>query len=97
MKMPWEDKTGLGKAAAFFATLLLVSIGLCGANFVGVLVLSSTTSGLGPGRSWWRIPMTGLTFAAYIELLGIFVGAVGMVIVAIAFAIRAIMRAGKDS
>ncbi|HEY4010491.1 MAG TPA: hypothetical protein VGM11_10105 [Acidobacteriaceae bacterium] len=37
MKLPWHNKTGIPKAIAILATILMVSIGLCGANLFTVL------------------------------------------------------------
>jgi hypothetical protein len=36
MNWPWENRTGLAKAVAIFSTILLLSLGLCGANFLAV-------------------------------------------------------------
>jgi hypothetical protein len=96
MKMPWNDKTGLAKATAIFATLLLVSVGLCGANFVGVMAFSSMRAVSGPVEGLKDFAMDGLTFAGIAESLGMIVGALGLFIVAIAMVIRAIMQSGKN-
>jgi hypothetical protein len=70
MNMPWSNKTGLAKAAAFCAALLLVSLGLCGIN----LVISGHNSS-GKGTIQFLI-MTG-----FFETLGILIGVVGLVVV----------------
>ncbi len=50
VKMPWEDKTGLAKAAAFFASTLGVALGLCGGQigiWYGLAALQARDGGLG--------------------------------------------------
>lgn len=81
MKMPWVGKTGLAKAASIFATLAIVSLGLCGANWIGWLGIFRflpNTSRAANGIS------LGLTVAAYLELAGIVIGIVGLLVVAAA-------------
>ncbi len=96
MKMPWSDKTGLAKATAIFATLLLVSIGLCGANYVSVIVFSTISAGSVPGEGLKAFALDGLTFAGVAELLGMIVGALGLFITAVIMAVRAITKSWKD-
>jgi hypothetical protein len=81
MKMPWHGKSGLAKATAFLATLLGVSLGLCGVNFVAVM--SAVSWG---GSS--SMAASVLTFTGIVELAGIAVGIVGLVIVAIIAIVR---------
>jgi hypothetical protein len=38
MEMPWANKTGIAKLVAIFATALGIAAGLCGANFVAVML-----------------------------------------------------------
>lgn len=68
MKLPWVGKTGAAKAVAAFATLLLVSVGLCGVNWVVALKVPSSDY------------LGGLLVAGWLELAGILVGFVGLVI-----------------
>ena len=79
MKMPWEDRTGLAKAAAVLASVLTVSLGLCGANYL--------IAGGGQGSSV-AIPLIALT--GILELLGIFVGFTGLLIVGLLALTRAL-------
>jgi hypothetical protein len=72
MKMPWTGKTGLAKAVAFFATLLVVSLGLCGVNFFAVLKLGNPTQNA-----------SVLMITAWVELAGIIAGILGLVVVAV--------------
>lgn len=82
MNMPWTNKTGLAKATAFFATLLLVSLGLCGANFFAVISFVGVAGGAPPpGTPTW--PATLLTTTGTIELIGIALGAGGLIITGI--------------
>jgi Ni,Fe-hydrogenase I cytochrome b subunit len=71
--MPWENKTGLAKAAVFFAVLALVSAGLCGLNIGAVFALE---------RFSW--PSGVLIMTAYVETIGIGVGLIGLVVVMLA-------------
>jgi hypothetical protein len=77
MKAPWANKTGAAKLAVWSATVLGVSLGLCGANFAAVMGISE------PGASGaWASIATGLSIplmvTAYLELGGMLVGAVGL-------------------
>jgi hypothetical protein len=45
-KMPWHDKQGRAKAIAVFATILLVSLGLCGVNIVAVMTMGDRMGSL---------------------------------------------------
>lgn len=92
MKLPWHGKSGLAKATALLATLLLVSIGLCGANFVGVILFVPIGGGNPPPPTWRDWPAYVLAPAAYIELAGIAVGIVGLIVVAVIAIFRAITR-----
>jgi len=74
MKMPWSNKTGLAKAAVFFACVLGVSFGLCGANLVGYMALSRKMGGLKGGIDLM------LVSAGYLELAGMVFGLLGLVI-----------------
>ena len=69
MKEPWAKKTGLAKATSIFATIALISLGLCGAN---VLAFSTIAESLGAGF---------MLVTAYVELAGILIGVVGLVVV----------------
>jgi len=33
VRLPWQDKTGLAKAAAILSTVLTIAAGLCGVNW----------------------------------------------------------------
>jgi hypothetical protein len=94
MKMPWTGKSGLAKAVAFFATLLAVSIGLCGVNYVAWTVAMSV--GARPDTSHWVRQLGGTAMiTGMIELVGMAVGAVGLVVVGlVALVIRTIRKDG---
>jgi hypothetical protein len=94
MKMPWTGKSGLAKAVAFFATLLVVSIGLCGANFFAVIrFVPLAGPAPPPGTPTW--PTTLLTVTGWMEIAGIAVGVCGLVIAGVANAWRG-SRGGSD-
>jgi len=79
--MPWTNRTGLAKATTVLATVLLVSVGLCGVNFVAM-------SG--------GIDLNGLSglliVSAYLEALAIVVSAAGLLIVGIITIVRALTK-----
>ena len=85
---PWTNKTGLAKATAILATIALVSIGLCGANFVAVITFGSLSGG-SEGFQWVS---EVLAFAGFAELAGILIGIVGLLIVVVIALIGAIVR-----
>lgn len=66
MRMPWHNRTGLAKAAAIFATILLVALGLCGLN--GALMAIS--HGL---KNLLAIIGVVETFFIFASLFGLFV------------------------
>jgi len=91
MRLPWTNKTGMAKATAILATMLIVSFGLCGANFVSVVVF--VPFGGGAGASSWRNSL-GSVFSVMgvLELVGIAVGIIGLVIIGLTYAIRSLRR-----
>jgi hypothetical protein len=74
----YAQKSGLAKAATVFAIVLVVSIGLCGVNMVAVMSAHN-------GQT-----QKVLMFTAYSELLGMVVGALGLIVVGIIAVVRAI-------
>ena len=82
---PWTNKTGFAKAAAILATITLVSLGLCGVNFV--IVISSNS------LSWVT---STLFIAGWVELAGILLGAAGLIVVAIIAVARGMMGVKPD-
>jgi hypothetical protein len=78
MKMPWEGRSGLARWIAIYATLLLVSSGLCGAN-AGLWSLLDSASKANPYSiaDWAGIL---LMITGFVEWLGIIVGAGGLII-----------------
>jgi hypothetical protein len=81
MRMPWVGKTGLAKAAALLAVVLLVSLGLCGVNFGLVIAF---------GRFSWAFPSLAVT--AYLELAGIIASAAGLLVVGVIGVVMAVIR-----
>jgi hypothetical protein len=96
MKMPWTDKTGLLKAAVMFAMLLLVSLGLCGVNFVAVIRFVPMSGGASP-HSWRDTLSSVLGVTGVLELVGMAIGAVGLISVGIAAAAKTARRDDKDA
>lgn len=83
MKMPWTNKTGLPKVATILATILLISLSLCGANFVAVIRFVSF-SDPAPGTPTW--PETLLTITAKIEIAAICLSIFGLILVGVSYA-----------
>ena len=79
MRLPWQSLTGLAKSAAIFASMLVISIGLCGANafLYGRFVNYEKASALGT-----LLLITGIVEAGVIVLSG--VGVIGVVVVSLA-------------
>jgi len=75
--MAWTGKSGLAKAAAVLATILGISLGLCGLNFIAVLHVQGDSS--------------FLLLTAYMELAGILLGAFGLLIVLVIWAWQGII------
>jgi hypothetical protein len=93
MKMPWAGKSGLAKAATVFAALLVVSIGLCGANFAAWIGLARYT--VQPIQTPWRAHLAnGVVFMGVLELVGMAVGGSGLVVVGLVAGIRALVSRG---
>jgi hypothetical protein len=88
MNMPWHGRAGLAKSTAIFATLLLVSLGLCGTS------LAFTKLGAVPGNNTVTIIWIVVCFT---ELAGILVGIIGLVVVALIAIFRAISRPNNPS
>jgi hypothetical protein len=94
MKMPWQDRTGLAKVTAFLATVLIVSLGLCGTNFFAVIFFVPL-GGPGPQPgipepSHW--PADVLTTTGAIELIGIAGSLIGLLVVAFITIYRSVVQ-----
>jgi hypothetical protein len=95
MKMPWSgwsDSTGLAKAVVVLSLVLLISLGLCGANF---LVVTQWANSAATG------PQPIFMVTGFIELFGIIGSLLGFLVVGIIVLIRAIRQIfsptkGKD-
>ena len=94
MKMPWSNKTGLAKIATIFALLLTVSIGLCGAN-LALFSRYGAVSGGAPAPPRSAGGSMVLMATGFAELFGMGVGAVGLVIVGLVAAVKAVVRGLK--
>jgi hypothetical protein len=78
MNWPWSGRSGLAKATAVLASILLVSTGLCGANFVGWQVTQRA------------VPVW--IYLGILELMGMALGAIGLFVVLVLWIWRAIQR-----
>lgn len=75
---PWTNKTGLAKATAILATVLVWSLGLCGINFFGVIFFVPLG---GPGGQPTPWPAYIFGPAAYLEVAAIIGSVIGLIIV----------------
>jgi hypothetical protein len=83
MKAPWRGKTGLAKAAAILASVLTISLGLCGANFFAFThagSIDSTPQGASLGSL--------LIYTGYAELFAILGSFLGLIVVLLMYAFR---------
>jgi hypothetical protein len=89
-----DGEEWVGEGGCVFATLLAVSIGLCGVNYVAWTVAMSV--GARPDTSHWVRQLGGTAMiTGMIELVGMAVGAVGLVVVGlVALVIRTIRKDG---
>jgi len=87
MRTPWATKTGLAKTATIFATVLLVSLGLCGLNDVAMLNYV-------PGRHRWN---QFLLIAAWTELAAIAVSVMSLLVIAGIEIYRTLRKPRADS
>ena len=70
MRLPWHNRTGLAQAAAFLATILTISLGLCGANVLALEIVS------------YESQLAGVLFVTGIaELIAILVSFAALIIV----------------
>jgi hypothetical protein len=83
MKMPWHNKTGLARLATIFVVLLLVSLGLCGANFA-LFTRFGAIGGGGPVPDKVLFATNTLMTTGFLELGGILIGVGGLFTVLLA-------------
>ncbi len=76
MKAPWVGRTGAAKIAAWSATVLGVSLGLCGANVVGSCGIAQFPD----KNALVGVTSSILLWTAYLEVFGMLVGAMGLVV-----------------
>lgn len=75
-------KTNLAKAATIFAVGFVVSLGLCGVNFL------TFTIGFGGGN---RLPRA-FVFTGFLELGGMTICAIGLLVVGLVALVKAVSR-----
>ncbi len=82
--------TGWAKGLAIFAILLVISLGLCGLNYGAVLLLKAPANGSAN-------PLGGiLIVAGVLELVGMGLGALGIVICLIGLLIQTAITGKKQ-
>jgi hypothetical protein len=80
MNMPWDNKTGLAKATAFFASILGIALGLCGGQiglWYGLTALQAR------GADTLALPLIILGYAelAVIGISGVVLFVIGLIYV----------------
>jgi hypothetical protein len=70
MKMPWQDRTGLARATAIFATVFGIALGLCGLNAAAFFSIHSAAG-------------NPLVLTAFIELFVMLASGVGLLVIAL--------------
>lgn len=88
MRMPWSNKVGLAKVVAIVATILLVSLGLCGINFVAAIGLASQGARI-VSAGWLQ---EFFLIAGLIESVAIVVSAIALVAVFLFREFQAVWR-----
>src|ERR1700761_579809 len=80
MKLPWQNRTGYSKAIAILATILTISLGLCGANFFAVIrFVPMGVPAPAAGTPTW--PGALLSITAWLEIAGIIGSVLGLAFV----------------
>lgn len=91
MKMPWSGKPSLAKAATMWTVLLLLSLGLCGANSA-LFARYGAISGGGPVSGRTIFATNSLMVTGFLELIGMAIGAIGLISVVILALIRLVQK-----
>ena len=89
MRNPFRDLTGWMQVAAISATVLILSLGLCGLNYavfaVWHLPLERPTI---PGHEGSERIARQLILAAFVESIGIVLGALGLMLSLLALSVK---------
>jgi len=86
MRALWTNKTGFAKWMTLFATALLISLGLCGANF-GTFFLGTRFLPAQPRDTATVV----LIITAYIEAAAIIISASGLIVTGFAWLLTAVV------
>src|ERR1700761_1291735 len=74
---PWSNKSGLAKATAVLSTIFMISLGLCGMNFITATSLHfNKAAGLLMATGWLELLGMGLSLAGLILVFFIWMGRV---------------------
>ncbi len=97
MKAPWANTTGLSKAVVILCTIFLVALGLCGANFVTVMLCCddfiTETPNYVPKLATRILSLTGM---AEVAVMAICLAALLILaIISVAIAVARLLRNGK--
>ncbi len=92
-----RGSTGWMRALAFFAAVLVISIGLCGLNFGALSLFHPPINGPSvPGHQFAERLGGILIWTGMLELVGMGVGALGLVICVLGLLIQTAIRRAKQ-
>ena len=92
-----RGSTGWTRALAFFAAVLVISLGLCGLNYGAIFLLRPPTNGPSVAANHGADRLGGILIGtAVLELLGMGVGALGLVICLLGLFFQTAIRRTKQ-
>jgi hypothetical protein len=89
MRITWTGKNRLAKAAVVFATMFIVSLGLCGLTLVADFRITPVFGG-SPKPGILTLLDRVFEVTCYIAMVGIGVALVGLIVVGVACIVRGI-------
>ena len=95
MKMPWGGKPSLAKAATMWTLLLLLSSGLCAANFA-LFGRYGAIGGGGHPSDRTIFATNSLMVMGLLELIGMAIGAIGLISVVVLALIKLVQKSFKS-
>jgi hypothetical protein len=97
MRNPLRGTTGWTQALAIFAALAVISLGLCGLNYGAVLLLNTSANGPSAPANQGAQRLGGILMGTgMLELVGMAVGALGVVICLLGLLIQTAITGTKQ-
>ena len=94
MQSPWHDLTGWKKALAVFAAMLIVSLGLCGTNYLAFSHFNLPVGGGTVAGQESKERLAGiLIISGALEVIAIAVSLLGVLVSLVGLALHSIVRA----